>query len=1315
MRWLTWSALLWVNAALAASFPLEWSARNDVGVPCEVEFLPAKLGLGLDAGYRIVATTSFGETPLETAVSDGFAADSKALRFTVPKGTTSLRAETVAGANRPIGEADNLLAGVLGGVDGWTLPTGVSCEPCAGGLRFSSRVEWPVFATRAVRLPENLAGTPAVLEFDVANRSELVWGGRVRVVQLDEAKNPLPETVADPRWTDHMRPVGRVVEYRCAGRFHMAARWIRLEIELVTIKSRFDAYGRPLPDPKKACTPVLEVTRAVVRPAARLPFPKWRDDCFADGVSGETGDSALRLGGADRHALYYQSVSRGGWTDRVQFRREEDRFFPAGDGTVEAWFHPDWSRLRESERNRDVTLFQAYRAEQKSPRAGEKFALAYVPAAKRLSFRLCDWAGNTYTGCVECASLPDGRWTHVAVQWSCRGTAEIYLDGRAVFSMPIPKFEAVPISDSRHKEPNDLWATEFYLGGTCPALRLSCDFENLALYEGSVDDLRVSSGCRYAGSFVPLKDFACDGQTRALFKFDRAFDGVSGGGFGFVPASFHAKRDRVEHQVEVADAVGGEKRNVQYFPADLCCERDPRIALNTRNYVELPTAADYLRARERRHEAFAVRPGDKMRVKCGPRVFMDYVEISNAHGTEPLRYPIVVNNGRLDPRSFGDLRDSLGLDTLADRDRCNRIFQYMLSASDYFMNHQADFAPGSDEPRQGCYEAMLMLNSYCGFECGPLNNMTANMFATVGDCPSSMTLGYGHLFEQVLHGGKNHIYDLSAQMFFPAMDNETDAHLGEAADQPGIFKRLGKSPDHFIRRGTRGRCAMNPGYREKTSMTLNPGETLRVWWANDGTMNNIMTWGRTGVPYRIFSEHESDYAAVCRADDRKMEVRRKDRVFPQYSTGIVRFDGRPRPDNPAFELVESGSFCYHVKSCYPIVWGDYAAYRADGSTVELDISTDFKTFAPLPTGADGVANLEYLVKARHDYLIRARAPISDVVRFCAATKLEVNTRTYPGWLEGGDNELLYKADGHGEARVSFAWREEAPREIVVRGGAYHGAIPGFERQLVVVDPSVPSTLAVDGIGPDAEANAFGAIEATLVDGRLSLRADPARAQLLGRGDDRPGKTDGKSYFAGVEIRDGGAVKYLTVLVSPDSRLVTASEMEAEGARLVRADGHSCQDRLVFSNGLARIAVPFAALPAGRYGVYALVRFPECADNGVDGLQLVDPLSPKSVDVLAKPINGNLDYLKATYGRAGEKGRWKWDTNTRLPGQNSYSGWRMRTWAFPSTGKLELRSARNLKDEIELAAVMILPEPELEFANEIRHVLFGLNCDPLTVR
>ena len=64
------------------------------------------------------------------------------------------------------------------------------------------------------------------------------------------------------------------------------------------------------------------------------------------------------------------------------------------------------------------------------------------------------------------------------------------------------------------------------------------------------------------------------------------------------------------------------------------------------------------------------------------------MEIANV-GACPLVYPALVNKGEFDPRSFGDLADSLlnGRENLSDRERANAVFQFVLGASDYFMQH----------------------------------------------------------------------------------------------------------------------------------------------------------------------------------------------------------------------------------------------------------------------------------------------------------------------------------------------------------------------------------------------------------------------------------------------------------------------------------------------------------------------------------------------------------------------------------------------------------------------------------------------------
>ena len=666
--------------------------------------------------------------------------------------------------------------------------------------------------------------------------------------------------------------------------------------------------------------------------------------------------------------------------------------------------------------------------------------LRYHPAKKILSLLMRDWNGHRYEKAWEKErfEIPDGAWTHIALQWTPGGEAQVFLGGRLKAVLPIPRYEAIPIGDKEQENVNDLWAMEFFLGASCHAARLAAKVpKDYPLFEGAADNLCVSTGCRYKGDFEPAKDFCLDGDTRALFTFDRAFDGVSGGGFGFIPASIRALSDRVDHTLVV------DGKPLQYYPAEILPENDPRKVLDILNYPVMPKPDEYRAARKTFTKRARLAAGDELSFTCGTTAYPAWVEFSNPSATEPLLYPILVNSGRLDPRSFGDLADSLAIGGMPDRDKANRVFQYVLSASDYFMNHQVCFSAGSDVPHSACYEAMIMLNSYCGFECGPLNNLAANMFATVARCPAAQTGGYGHSFEEVFFDGKNHIYDLSAQKFFPAMDNETSAYLKESGDQPGIHNRLDGSADHFIRKSTRGHGAQDPSYQEKVAMVLNPGERFRVWYANNGRMNNLQTWRKSGVyGSTSLSLDQYNFAAVACADEKRQWVKRMDRIFPHYSTGTISFDGVPAADSPALEQVRPDSFCYRVRCCYPIVWGEYAAWDRNGQPIDLELSTDFgKTFRPVPRGNDGTSRLEYRVKGRHDYLVRVKAPLAAVKRLYLRTDGEVNSRTYPGWVRPGGNAFTFKAEKGAKADVAVAWTEPA-KDIVVDGGAYAGTIPG---------------------------------------------------------------------------------------------------------------------------------------------------------------------------------------------------------------------------------------------------------------------------------
>ena len=1310
MRQILLAALTGLSVdVLAAEMPLEWNATYRTDVPYEVEIAPAKLeklagALPEDGGFVVRADGR----ALPTAAFAGKAPGTVALRFAVPSGTKRLTCETGAKTSGRIDSSavDNAFAGALEAenVGRWQLEKGLRARRTPEGLLLESTVFSEGLATYTVDLPEAWAGQPAKVEFDVKSLAKMVWGGVIRVRQVDAAGKDLPESVSDPRWTSQMRPSGKFTGYREDGFFHPLARKLRVEFGLRSTDREVDEYGLPLKD-KAGLYAKLLVSRLAVRPAATLPFPKYRDAFFPAGVSGRPGDTALRLGGPDAVGFWYQTHSQACWAEGYSFREERPCFFPTRDGTVEAWFRGDWEKKEGS----DIPFFlyhQGYVASERRAGKGDFLSLAWNRKTKKLRLQLKDAAFKDFVGETQ-TELPAGTWFHLALQWRPGGQAEVFADGKRVLAVDLSRFKAFDIADRSVRHPNDLAGMEFFLGCTSTA-RLGKSGQGTAL-DGAVDLFRASTGCRYSGDFAPAREYgAPDAATRARFDFDRSFDGVAGGGVGFILGSVRADRDRVDHELAVTTPAGTSA--LWYYPKENLPENDPAKVLDIRNYKVLPTAAEHAAARRDVRRSFDMRPGETVRYACPEGSYPDFVEVANT-GTSPLAYPLAIGRGELDVRSFGDLAEGLALGDASDHAKVLRLFQLVISGSDYFMNHNATFPYGSDEPKCVCYDAMVVFNSYCGFECGPLNNMTANMFATVAGCPAVQTGGFGHSFEEVFYDGKNHIYDLSAQKFFPAMDNETAAYLREVGDQPGVHNRVNYSADHFIRKGTRGHSVQNPDYREKVGVILNPGEAFRVWRGNDGMGNNLQckndykkgyAWDKPGYP--VWAPR---YEKETGAKKAKCPIRRIDRPFPDFSNGFITFDGRPERGNPAFVNVTDGSFCYNVKSGYPITWARYAAVRADGTPAKLEISTDFRTFRALPPpGADGATTLDYPVRARFGYWIRVNAPIASVKRFSATTEVIVNRRTFPGHAKPGANELTLKAVSGDRAKVTVQWRENV-REIRIDGGIHSGTIPGFERQTVLVDPARPLALAVTGASSAARAVATAGLSAELKDGTLSVAAtDPAA----------------KPFFGAVTVVDGEARRELTVLVCAGARLALAKDAKlVGGAKLVgpAADRVQAAAFLTKADDGATLAVD--PLPAGQYLVFACNRFEGGLLKGENGTKLVQVAVPgrkkkELWEPVAAPANGNFDFLKASYGVRGGRGNWKWDyvylNDVRSA---SWSGWEIRNVDFAATEEIRFRLAKDVPNGVEFAGALLLPASvDRDFRLMAKRLLCGLNCQPFRI-
>ena len=1278
-----------VPQPFAGEMPLEWNVTYPTDVPYEVEIdaerLAALSGVSSVGGFAVFATVGGERRQLSVTTLEGRRPGVVALHFNVPASTTALACRALDGlVEARAADAEDLFADALLPTAVWKLDTGLVRTDRKGGILFYN----PVFASGryakySVAVPERLRGKPVRLEVDCVSESRMTWGGHIRIRQYDASGAELPECVVDPRWTGHMRPPAKLTEYRETGRLHPQAATVAACFEIRSTSTSWDNWGLPLADPEDVKARLF-VTRLALRPARELPFPKYDDGFFAAGVSGEPGDAALRLGGAKGEGFFYATRSQAAWAEGDQVRDEAQVFFPSGAGTVEAWFRPEAWPAKET------YLFQGYHynvPKAKRNNRGDLMSVKYKDSSGTLTFRLKDMSNQVYTCSCVCP-LQLSEWTHLAAQWTvgANATMELFVNGVRKASATMKRF--VPLDLANETCPNDEHVCEFFFGSHFNNARdLTTDFSaDYPLFEGAADLLRVSTGTRYAADgFVPSRSFAVDGATRALFTFDRTFDGASGGGLGFVRGSIRALTDRVQHTLAFGD------RTLQYLPDAIPDGINPKKVLDLDNYPVLPKPDDFHVARAAERRRFSVRPGDRVALTAPAGVISDYVEIANT-GRTRLLYPMLVNDSEVDPRSFGDIAETMRIEEYPFRERADRIFQYVIGASDYFMNHSAFFTPGTDTPGDVEYQALTMLNAYCGFECGPLNNMTVNLFACAGRCPASQTGGYGHSFEQVFYDGKNHIYDLSAQTFITAMDNETAAYLEEASDQPGCFHRLGFSPEHSIRKSTRSPEAGNPAYREKAAMSLNPGERFRVWYDNNGECNDLQCASTTGSPRANYNER-------CHATPGSNgNLWRVNRFVPQYGSGFLVYEGPVEADNPAFASVGADGFVYSVLSAYPVVAATYTATLTNGAVAATWISTDRgQSWRPLPEGL-----LRYEVRARTEYLVRFAAPPSEVASFKAVTEVQVNARIFPGRLHAGANELTFKANGGDSACVTVGYRRPA-KAIEIRGGVYAGTIPGAEREFVLLDPAKELVLDVTGASAATTVRTYGGLAASYESGRLRISAGTAR-----------------KGFAAVDLVDGAAVKELTVLVCANARLVVAGDALTAGgsATLAAADAGRVQPCIAFAAAGGTATAAFETLPKGKYAVLTLNRFPSHDKDRLAQRLFLEALPGCTKLACGYTVNDSCNYYKAHYGRKGvdTRGNFKWDYPYQ-PGTSYYTHMMNVYDVTAAFSSLNFSFPNALAEGVELAAALVVPvdkSVEEEFYCELVKVLCGLNTRPWKV-
>lgn len=848
----------------------------------------------------------------------------------------------------------------------------------------------------------SLAGKRVAFCVDVSNRTAHAAASMILLRQYAADGRELPESVVDPRMLSGIFPAGVGVRFRESGRVHPEARTARLVLSKGTESS-------------------LSVGQASLSIDENAPAA--REWLFADGISGSKGDRAIKLDGDT--AFYFATGSQACWAEGCPSERQDELFYPLGSGTVEAWFRPDWTAFFDPAKDAATvcTLFEAkgdFRFCGAQPGAGVRLRVTYAPKGSTIAFVLRDADGTAFSA-DGTAKFPQGEWTHVALQWNPGGAAELFVNGCRIAARSLAGWALFAPGGG---VTTDQWVAEFHLGSTFNAARERATVPaDETFFVGAADLLRVSSCTRYGARFAPVKSFAVDPSTRALYGFDGCVDGVSGGGTRFVPGSVRAARS------VFADSDGE-------------CRHGPEGPFDLVNYRRLPSADDFHTPRTQTVRTFRARSGDRLSFSCPEDAVPDFVEIAN-ESSSPLAFPAVIGRGEVDPRSFSDMARSFRRPDLSDRERADRAFQWLVGAVGYHSNYTADYASGSQRPHDMEYDPLLMLNGYCAFECGPMNHLASQVFAGAAGLPANRIPGYWHVMEHVFVDGRFRVYDLCVRSSF---DGGADGGLATVADmdaEPGILHRratatsfFGDAASPYVRLGARGTGVYSLAPDRRIGVTLNPGERFRAWRGNDGSMNDLQMRGG--------------------------ECRRTDRFFPDYANGFLVFEGRPDVGNPAFASVGGDSFVYRVSSGYPIVGGEYAALREDGTPAPVELSFDGgRTFCPQKAG-----HLTYAVRARHSYLVRVLADGAKVRRFCAVTEVQMNPRVMTGLPRGGRNEMTFTSEGSGIARLSFAWRSRGNRPARPLPGVCSGAVPGFEHRLVLgdVSPGARSHLEHDDAG-----------------------------------------------------------------------------------------------------------------------------------------------------------------------------------------------------------------------------------------------------------
>jgi hypothetical protein len=1118
-----------------------------------------------------------------------------------------------------------------------------------------------VTITRSFSVPPDCRGVEAKVAFDVKADGENHIPFSILLEQFDESGKRLDACAVDPRWLAACLASGQDVNFREQGFIYPRTASIKLVFQVWCGQSRngiMNSDGSWFQYPPSDNFQ-LQITRAEIRAAHPIAFPGYEQSIYAPGISGAKDDLSLAIG--EGVGFCYDANPRSVWSEGALPSDPHAYGWPCGAGTFECWICPEWDKLDSGQRY----ILDAVAG---IGALDNVLQIFYTPATKQFHVLRGDLDDDGQTEKTAEAPLTPGVWHHIAYTWDpSADRQQLFVDGAPVMNEPADPIQSIDITklDSAKMIPGRVWL------GQSSFVNIGQDRS----LHGRIDEVRISDGLRYSGSFEPPRAaFDVDPDTRALFHFDGRTQGLIASDRGLIQGTLLSPAPPTSGTLTFEKLGGEQVLQAQWEAPNLPETLDPWKLFSINAYSPL-TQSEFTNSSVDHQSKFHLKPGETASINCSSQPRMDWVEVRCPEDGTPLARPFLAKPGEVDPRTMQSLLASLKIQSLSTpRERADAIFKYLVAHNNYFWSTAQEIEPSGDVTDPG-EEAILYLNGYPQYGCGEQNRMVRDCFLSAG-LSSDMTHGSAHVFEQVFFDGSWHIYDLFARMFFPARDNQRPAALSEVERDPYLTVRVDR-PENGYWLPSDTRIYQFPDReiaQPDMAYRLRPGEAFRYYWHNDARYNPLLANG-------------TDHAAIWSdgPKPRGKPLHWANHFPPYIANGVFSFACTPRQDHPALSDWHDGSFVYQFFSPYVVCGAMVSASSDSGSAPTVEISYDQgNSWIPAPAASkDGSVDLERLCMARHLYWIRVTPPAGGkVAHFEHQAIVLMSPLVLTPVLEKGENTLSFTAESGSAADVTVQYHEENDAPLEVEGGARFGWLKGFPRQLLVCQPGGKTSFSVKSDSSDLSVIAPVGVNATKQSsGDNECRVDLNVPTTLADG------------LYPVTVKSRGRSRTIAILIAKHARLVSPDQASRHGDATMTTDPEGIRGNVLSLQPGAEVDFPLEGDGAGPLALFALAKIPE---------------KPSTLATLALS-SGPASIIEPNYAhefwvQENLLYQWKW-YHVRAGGY-PWPTLASVNLADPSTAAINCTEGNAM-----ISDVLVLPAQNESLVDAVTHYLFSGNYDP----